>query len=45
MCPINNEPALDQVMAWRRSGDKPLPDPMMTKYTILNEKIRLVNAI
>ena len=22
-----------QVMAWRRIGDKPLPDPMMTQFT------------
>ena len=27
--PINNNPALIQIMAWRRSGDKPLSEPMM----------------
>ena len=27
--PINNIPALVQLMAWRRSGDKPLSEPMM----------------
>ena len=27
--PINNIPALDQIMAWRRPGDKPLSEPMM----------------
>ena len=27
--PINNIPALVQVMAWHRSGDKPLSEPMM----------------
>ena len=27
--PINNIPALIQIMAWRRSGHKPLPEPMM----------------
>ena len=27
--PINNIPALVQIMAWRRPGDKPLPEPMM----------------
>ena len=27
--PINNMPALVQIMAWRRSGDKPLSEPMM----------------
>ena len=27
--PINNIPTLVQVMAWRRSGDKPLSEPMV----------------
>ena len=27
--PINNNPALVQIMAWRQSGDKPLSEPMM----------------
>ena len=27
--PINNIPALVRIMAWRRSGDKPLSEPMM----------------
>ena len=27
--PINNIPALVQIMDWRRSGDKPLSEPMM----------------
>ena len=31
VCPINNIPALVQIMAWRRSGDKPLSDPMMVR--------------
>ena len=26
---INNNPALVQIMAWRRSGDKPLSEPMI----------------
>ena len=26
---INNNPALVQIMAWRRRGDKPLSEPMM----------------
>ena len=30
--PINNVPALVQIMAWRRLGDKPLSKPMMTKF-------------
>ena len=31
--PIDNKPALVQVMAWRRTGDKPLPEPMMAQFT------------
>ena len=27
--PINNIPALVQIIAWRRSGDKPLSEPML----------------
>ena len=30
---INNKPALVQVIAWRRSGNKPLPEPMTTQFT------------
>ena len=30
---IDNKPALAQVMAWRRTGDKPLPEPMLTQST------------
>ena len=26
---INNNPSLDQIMAWRRPGDNPLSEPMM----------------
>ena len=31
--PIDNKPALVQVMAWCRTGGKPLPEPMMTQFT------------
>ena len=31
--PIDNKPALVQVMVWRRTGDKPLPEPMMAQFT------------
>ena len=31
--PVHNNPALVQVMAWRRTGDKPLPEPMLTQLT------------
>ena len=29
---IDNDPALVQIMAWRRPGDKPLSEPMMTQF-------------
>ena len=29
--PVNNIPALVQIMAWRRPGDKPLSGPMMVR--------------
>ena len=31
--PIDNKPALVQVMAWHRTGDKPLPELMLTQFT------------
>ena len=31
--PINNKPALVQVMAWCRTGDKPLPELMLAQFT------------
>ena len=30
--PIDNIPALVQIMAWRRTGDKPLSEPMLTWF-------------
>ena len=29
---IDNKPALVQVMAWRRTGDKPLPESILTQF-------------
>ena len=29
----DNKSALVQVMAWRRTGDKPLPEPLLTQFT------------
>ena len=31
--PNDNTSALVQVMAWRRTGDKPLPEAMMTQFS------------
>ena len=33
--PIDNKPALVQVMAWCRIGNKPLPEPMLVQFTTL----------
>ena len=30
---IDNIPALVQIMAWRRPGEKPLSEPMLTQVT------------
>ena len=30
--PIHNKSALVQVMAWHRTGDKPLPESMLTQF-------------
>ena len=30
--PIDNKSVLAPVMAWRRAGDKPLPEPMVNKF-------------
>ena len=30
--PIDNKWALVQAMAWRRTGDKPVPEPMLTQF-------------
>ena len=37
--PINNIPALVQIMAWRRPGDKPLSEPM-TGCPVVREKLK-----
>ena len=31
--PIDNIPALVQIMLWRRPGDKPLSEPLLTQFT------------
>ena len=31
--PIDDNPALVQIMAWRRIGNKPLSEPMLTRFT------------
>ena len=30
--PIDNKPALVEVMAWHSTGNKPLPEPMLTQF-------------
>ena len=29
---IDNDPALVEIMAWRRVGDNPLAEPMLTRF-------------
>ena len=31
--PIDNKSALVEAMAWRRAGDKSLPEPMLAEFT------------
>ena len=31
--PLDDKPALVQVMAWHRTSGKPLPEPMLTQFT------------
>ena len=31
--PIDSKSALVQVMAWHRTGNKPLPEPMLAQFT------------
>ena len=33
VCSIDNKSALAQVMEWRRTGDQPLSEIMMTKFS------------
>ena len=37
--PINNIPALVQIMAWRQPGDKSLSEPMMLDYRCIYESL------
>ena len=30
--PTDNNSALAQVIAWRQTGDKPLPEPVLTQF-------------
>ena len=43
--PINNIPALVQIMAWRRPGDKPLSEPMMVGLLICVTRPQLVKLL
>ena len=37
--PIDNKSVLDQVMAWSRTGDKPLPELILTLFTDTYRKV------
>ena len=34
MVPIDSKPALVEVMAWRLTGNKPLPEPIPTEFIL-----------
>ena len=34
MDPIGNKTVLGQFMSWHQTGNKPLPEPMMTKFRL-----------
>ena len=42
--PIDNKPALVQVMAWRRTGDKQLPELMLTQALLLSNRISVIHG-
>ena len=49
-CATNNIPALVQIMAWRRPGDKPLSEPMMVNlpkhiYTRHSASMRFIHRL
>ena len=39
--PVNNIPALIQIMAWHRLGDKPLSEPMMVSLLTICASVGL----
>ena len=41
--PIDNKAALVQVVAWRRTGDKPFPELMQTKFSDAYRGDKLTN--
>ena len=43
--PVNNIPALVQIMAWRRPGDMPLSEPMMVELTDIHASLGLNELI
>ena len=42
--PIDNKSALVQAMAWRRTGDKPLPEPVLIYWTNTDPVYRCIYA-
>ena len=51
MDPVDDKSSLVQVVAWHQTGDKPLPEPMMTQFidvhasTCLNDLIGILNTL
>ena len=45
--PVNNSPALAQIMAWHRPGEKPLSEPMMVSllmYICVTRRVSQMRA-
>ena len=40
---VDDKSSLVQVMAWRRTGDKPLPEPMMAHFTHRKPKVTMLH--
>ena len=37
---MDNKSVLVQVMAWRQTGDKPLPEPMLTQFPLGGDELK-----
>ena len=44
-CSIDNKSSFVWAMAWRWTGDEPLPEPMMTQFSDTSLPLRGVNNI
>ena len=40
--PVNNIPALVQILAWRQPGDKPISEPMMVRFVTQPQWVKIL---